>query len=164
LGGPISIGKFNKSREKLFFFWSQEFLPRKYPTDLVRRTFPTAAERQGDFSQTRDQNGALIPIWEPLHNRAPFPGNIIPSNRIDPVGQKLLSMFPLPNATDPARSYNALIQSTVDQPRIDSILRIDWNIGPKTQFYWRGINDYEAYKGDFNFVLASSSWPQLPIK
>jgi hypothetical protein len=164
LGGPISIGKFNKSREKLFFFWSQEFLPRKYPTNLVRRTFPTAAERQGDFSQTFDQNGALIRIWDPLNNRTPFPGNIVPPGRIDPVGQKLLDIFPLPNASDPARSYNALIQSTVDQPRIDSILRIDWNIGPKTQFYWRGINDREAFKGEFDFVLASSSWPQLPIK
>ncbi len=72
--------------------------------------------------------------------------------------------MPLPNAVDPARSYNALIQATVDQPRRDSILRIDWNIGPRTQFYWRGINDYEAYKGEFDFVLASSSWPQLPLK
>lgn len=69
LGGPVTIGKFNKSREKLFFFWSQEFLPRKYPTSLQRRTFPTAAERAGDFSDSRDQNGALIPIMDPLNNR-----------------------------------------------------------------------------------------------
>jgi hypothetical protein len=164
LGGPITIGKFNRNRDKLFFFWSQEFLPRKFPTNLVRRTFPTAAERQGDFSDSRDQNGALIPIWDPLNNRQPFPGNRIPANRIDKNGQALLGILPLPNAVDPARSYNALIQSTVDQPRRDSILRIDWNVGSRTQFYWRGINDYEAFKGEFDFVLASSSWPQLPIK
>jgi hypothetical protein len=163
IGGPVTIGKFNKSREKLFFFWSQEFLPRKYPTSLQRRTFPTAAERRGDFSQSFDQNGALIRITDPL-TRQPFPNNIVPTNRIDPIGQALLNILPLPNATDPSRTYNALIQSTVDQPRRDTILRIDWNIGPKTQFYWRGINDYEAYKGEFDFVLASSSWPQLPIK
>ncbi|MGH9626896.1 MAG: carboxypeptidase regulatory-like domain-containing protein, partial [Bryobacteraceae bacterium] len=164
VGGPITIGKFNKNREKLFFFWSQEFLPRKYPTSLVRRTFPTAAERQGDFSDSRDQNGALIQIRDPLNNKAPFPGNRIPADRIDPTGQALLNILPLPNASDPARSYNALIQSTVDQPRRDSILRVDWNIGSRTQFYWRGIQDYEAFKGEFDFVLASSSWPQLPIK
>lgn len=163
LGGPVTIGKFNKNREKLFFFWSQEFLPRKYPTSLQRRTFPTAVERQGDFSDSRDQSGALIPIWDPLNNRVPFAGNRVPSNRIDKNGQALLNILPQPNAVDPARSYNALIQSTVDQPRRDSILRIDWNIGQKTQFYWRGINDYEAFKGEFDFVLASSSWPQLPI-
>ena len=165
IGGPIYWpGKFNSNKEKLFFFWSQEFLPRNYPTNLVRRTFPTAAERQGDFSDSRDQNGALIPIWDPLNNRAPFAGNRVPAGRIDRNGQTLLNMLPLPNAVDPARSYNALIQSTVDQPRRDSILRIDWNVGPKTQFYWRGINDYEAFKGEFDFVLASSSWPQLPIQ
>lgn len=163
IGGPITFKNFNKNRDKLFFFWSQEFLPRNYPTSLQRRTFPTALERQGDFSQTFDQGGTLIPIWDPANNRTPFPGNRIPANRIDRNGQALLNIFPMPNATDPARSFNALVQSTVDQPRRDSILRIDWNIGPRTQFYWRGIQDYEAFKGQFDFVLASSSWPQLPI-
>ena len=163
VGGPVTIGKFNKNRDKLFFFWSQEFLPRKYPTNLVRRTFPTAIERAGNFSDSRDQNGTLIPIWDPLNNRVPFAGNIVPTNRIDKSGQALMNILPLNNAIDPARSYNALIQSTVDQPRRDSVLRIDWNIGSRTQFYWRGIQDYEAFKGEFDFVLASSSWPQLPI-
>ncbi len=164
IGGPVTIGKFNKDRDKLFFFWSQEFLPRRYPTSLQRRTFPTAAERQGDFSESRDQNGVVIKIADPLNDRQTFPDNRIPVSRIDKNGQALLNIFPAPNAVDPARSYNALIQSTVEQPRRDSILRIDWNIGPKTQFYWRGINDYEAYQGEFDFVLASSSWPQLPLK
>lgn len=164
IGGPVLLpGGFNKNRDKLFFFWSQEFLPRKYPTSLQRRTFPTAIERQGDFSDSRDQNGTLIPIWDPTNNRVPFPGNRVPANRIDGNGRALLNIFPLPNAVDPARSFNALIQATVDQPRRDSVLRVDYNIGPKTQFYWRGINDYEAFKGEFDFVLASASWPQLPI-
>lgn len=163
LGGPITIGKFNRSRDKLFFFWSQEFLPRKNPTTLERRTVPTALERQGDFSQTFDQNGQRINIIDPL-TRQPFPGNIVPPNRIDKAGQTLLNIFPLPNAVDPARSYNALFQDTVEQPRRDTILRVDWNIGPGTQFYWRGINDYEAFQGGFQFVLASNSWPQLPMK
>ncbi len=166
LGGPVILPgtDFNKDRNKLFFFWSQEFLPRKYPTSLVRRTMPTEAERRGDFSDTRDTNGQLIPIRDPLNNREPFPGNIVPQNRIDKNGQALLNVFPLPNTVDPRRTFNRVIQSTVDQPRSDSILRVDWNIGPKTLFYARGIQDYEAYKGEFDFVLASSSWPQLPIK
>ena len=40
IGGPVPAGKFNKNRDKLFFFWSQEFLPRNYPSSLQRRTFP----------------------------------------------------------------------------------------------------------------------------
>jgi hypothetical protein len=163
LGGPVPMGKFNKNRDKLFFFWSQEFLPRNYPTNLERRTFPTALQRNGDFSQTFDTNRTLIPIWDPLNNRVPFPGNIIPANRIDRNGQALLNIFPQPNAVDPTFNFNALIQAPVTQPRRDSILRIDYNLGSKTQFYWRGIQDYEAYKGDFGFVLASGSWGQLPI-
>ncbi|MBS1831522.1 MAG: TonB-dependent receptor [Acidobacteria bacterium] len=164
IGGPIPMGKFNKNRDKLFFFWSQEFLPRKYPSSLQRRTFPTQAQRNGDYSATRDTNNALILVQDPLNNKTPFAGNIIPANRIDRNGQSLLNIFPLPNANDPTNNFNALIQAPITQPRRDSILRVDYNIGPRTQFYWRGINDYEAYKGDFDFVLASSSWPQLPLK
>jgi hypothetical protein len=163
LGGPVPMGKFNKNRDKLFFFWSQEFLPRKYPSSLQRRTFPTALQRNGDFSQTFDTNRTLIPIWDPLNNRVPFPGNVVPANRIDRNGQALLNIFPQPNAVDPTFNFNALIQAPITQPRRDSILRIDYNLGSKTQFYWRGIQDYEAYKGDFDFVLASASWAQLPI-
>ncbi len=163
IGGPVPMGKFNKDKDKLFFFWSQEFLPRKYPSSLQRRTFPTALQRQGDYSQTFDTNRTLIPIWDPLNNRVPFPGNIVPANRIDRNGQALLNIFPQPNAVDPTFNFNALIQAPITQPRRDSILRIDYNITPKTLFYWRGINDYEAYKGDFDFVLASASWAQLPI-
>lgn len=168
LGGPVLLPatKFNRNRDKLFFFWSQEFLPRRYPTALVQRTFPTALERQGDFSQTRDQNLARIPIWDPLNNRAPFPNNIIPASRIDPVGRRLLEIFPLPTLTEDRfvrAGYNAEVQALVEQPRRDTILRIDYNFSPKTTFYWRGIQDYEAFKGDFGFVLASPSWGQLPI-
>lgn len=163
LGGPIPAGSFNKNRDKLFFFWSQEFLPRKYPSSLQRRTFPTALQRNGDFSQTFDTNRTLIPVNDPLNNRAQFPGNVIPASRIDRNGQALLNIFPQPNAVDPTFNFNALIQAPITQPRRDSILRVDYNIGSKTQFYWRGIQDYEAYKGDFDFVLASSSWAQLPI-
>lgn len=165
LGGPIYWpGKFNQNKDKLFFFWSQEFLPRNYPTDLVQRTFPTAAEKSGNFSASRDQGGVPIVVMDPLANRTPFAGNIIPASRIDKNGQGLLNILPLPNAPGVSTSYNSLIQAPVDQPRRDSILRIDWNIGSRTRFYARGIQDYEAYKGEFNFVLASSSWPQLPIQ
>jgi hypothetical protein len=174
LGGPVLIPGtgFNKSREKLFFFWSQEFLPRTRPSRLQRLTYPTELERRGDFSQTVDTNGARILIRDPLsglpcttaNQSGCFQGNVIPANRIDAAGQKLLSIFPLPNTTDPSHTFNSVFQAPIMQPRRDQILRIDWNISSTTQFYARAINDYEAFKGDFDFVLASSIWPQLPIK
>ena len=164
LGGPVIIPKLTKSREKLFFFWSQEFLPRKYPTRQGRLTFPTALERAGDFSQSMDTNGAVIPILDPLNNRQPFAGNRVPASRIDKNGQALLNVFPLPNTTDPSRTFNNVFQSTVDQPRREEILRIDWNAGPKTVFYSRWIGNHESFSGAYDFALASTIWPQLPIK
>jgi hypothetical protein len=165
IGGPVIIPGtgFNKNRDKLFFFWSQEYLPRRYPTRQGTLTYPTALERAGDFSKTFDTGGRLIVIRDPVTGLA-FPDNKIPTNRIDANGQKLLSIFPLPNFVDPTNNYNNVFQSTVDQPRREEILRMDWNISQKTTFYARGIQNYEAFKGDFNFVLASNIWPQFPIK
>lgn len=179
IGGPVIIPgtSFNKDRNKLFFFWSQEFLPRKYPTRQGTLNYPTALERAGDFSQSfSGVNSAGVPnkfyIRDPLKTgncnatdqTACFPGNIIPANRIDANGQKLLSLFPLPNFNNPTYAFNNVFQSTVDQPRREEILRMDWNISQKTTFYARGIHNNEQYKGDFNFVLASNVWPQFPIK
>ena len=164
VGGPVVFPGtgFNKNHDKLFFFWSQEFLIRTVPSSVSFQTFPTALERQGDFSQTVDQNGQPILIRDPQTN-APFPGNRVPAGRIDPRGQALLNLFPLPNAFDPAHSYNDAFQSPIDQPHSDMILRVDWNISSKTTFYARGIKDYQATRGGFGFVLASPAWPQLPV-
>ena len=165
IGGPVIIPgtNFNKNRDKLFFFWSQEYLPRLYPTRQGTITYPTARERAGDFSQSLDTNNRLIVVRDPVTGQ-PFPGNIIPANRIDPNGQKLLNIFPQPNFNNSANTFNNVFQSLVDQPRREEILRVDWNISDKTTFYARGIQNYEAFKGDFNFVLASNIWPQFPIK
>jgi carboxypeptidase family protein len=196
IGGPVIIPGtgFNKNRDKLFFFWSQEYLPRNYPTRIGNLTFPTQAERNGDFSSLltqsspvflRDPNIAITDVTKCERTPAkPTPGvnyqgacfrdpsratadnlqglNIIPLGRFDPNGQKLLNIFPLPNTN--GSNFNTVFQSSVNQPRREEILRMDWNIGSKTTFYARGIQNYEAYKGDFNFVLASDVWPQFPIK
>src|SRR5262249_10833697 len=164
IGGPvINPGtSFNKNKDKLFFFWSQEYLPRNYPTRQGTITYPTALERAGDFSKTLDTSGRLIVIRDPVTGQA-FADNKIPANRIDPNGQKLLNIFPLPNFVDPTNNYNNVFQSTVNQPRREEILRMAWNISQKTTFYARCIKSYEAFKGDFNFVLASNVWPQFPI-
>jgi hypothetical protein len=164
IGGPVIIPgtDFNKNRDKLFFFFSQEYLPRRYPTRQGTLTYPTELERKGDFSKSFNTGGSLIVIRDP-QTGLPFQGNVIPTSRIDANGQKLLSMFPGPNTVDPTNNFNNVFQSTVEQPRREEILRMDWNISQKTTFYARGIESYEAFKGDFNFVLASNVWPQFPI-
>jgi hypothetical protein len=162
IGGPIVLPKFNEGRNKLFFFWNQEFLPRTNPGNLERRTMPTEAERRGDFSQSFNTSGQLIVVRDPSTG-LPFPGNVIPSNRIDANGQALLNLLPTPNATDPLRQYNYTFQSSFEQPRNDQVVRVDWNIAPTTTFYSRVNFGYEAFKGGWGFVLNNANWPQLPI-
>src|SRR5215831_67013 len=97
VGGPIYIPhKFNNDRQKLFFFFSQEYLPNLTPNGPRNYTVPTALERNGDFSQSFDKTGKLITITDALA-KSPFPGNVVPSNRIDKNMQKLMNIFPLPN-------------------------------------------------------------------
>ena len=76
----------------------------------------------------------------------------------------MLNLLPLPNFVDPARNQsNYTFQSSYDQPRNDQVLRVDWNVAPKTTFYSRLNFGYEAYKGGWGFVLNNANWPQLPI-
>jgi hypothetical protein len=164
LGGPVIIPKtnFNRNRDKLFFFWSEEFLVRTVPSNVSYQTFPTALERQGDFSQSFNPNGALIAVHDPSTGN-PFPGNVIPANRFSAQGQELLNLFPLPNSPNAQHTFNSAFQSLIQMPRNDQVLRIDWNVSPNTHFYARGIKDFQAQRGGFGFVLASPSWPQLPV-
>src|SRR5262249_18383847 len=57
IGGPVGRPGHNN---KIFFFVSDEFRPRSAGGVLTQMRVPTDAERQGDFSQTRDNNGALL--------------------------------------------------------------------------------------------------------
>ena len=105
IGGPIMIpGKFNTSRKKLFFFYNYDGNPSTSgPSTPSTTTLPTALERAGDFSQSFTPGGALIVVRDPVTN-APFPNNIIPSNRINKNGLALLNAMP-PSAltrSDPA--------------------------------------------------------------
>jgi hypothetical protein len=130
IGGPAYVpGKFNRDKNKLFFFFSQEALRVKNPTAIAYTTMPSALERSGDFPQTLQPNGTLIPITDPITGK-PFPDNRIPGNRIDPNGQKLLSLFPLPNATNRAvtlGNYNYTFQEVKPDPLNETTFRVDYN-------------------------------------
>src|SRR5206468_6129843 len=77
IGGPLIIPgtRFNKARQKLFFFFSYDKL---YNSTVANNTYtvPTALERTGDFSKTVTTTGVLIPVFDPT-TQNPFPGNVI---------------------------------------------------------------------------------------
>ena len=97
IGGPLIIPgtNFNKSRTKLFFFFSYDRLRNKSIIDNTY-TMPSALERAGDFSQTVTTTGARIPIYDPT-TQTPFPDNRIPASMISRAGQAMLNLFPLPD-------------------------------------------------------------------
>jgi hypothetical protein len=93
LGGPVYIPKIYNGRNRTFFFTTYEGSIGGDSTTLFNPTVPVQAWRNGDFSN-------LLPgtvIYDPL-TKQPFPGNVIPGNRINPVAQKIQDRFyPLPN-------------------------------------------------------------------
>ncbi len=99
---------------------------------MVRLRLPTAAERQGDFSQSRDQNGNLITSIMDYTNGAPFPGNIIPQNRLYAPGLAVLNQYPMPNVTQaPGTNYNyQLNPAAYNQLTQQPAVRLDYQFTP----------------------------------
>ncbi|HEX2710814.1 MAG TPA: carboxypeptidase regulatory-like domain-containing protein, partial [Candidatus Acidoferrales bacterium] len=158
LGGPIYIpAKFNTNKDKLFFFWSDEYQRQLFPADgngnsIFRINVPTALERQGDFSQSVDKNGCPLTfaksgcpappqILDPI-TRQPFQaGGVlgrIPQNKLYGPGIKLLNLFPLPNAS--GTGFNYVYQPSGSVPRHEQVLRLDYNPTDKWRFYATWIN------------------------
>ena len=167
IGGPVYIPKkFNTSKSRLFFFASQEFTRQKVDSGNQFRNMPTALEREGNFSDSRDTNGRVITITDPT-TKAPFPGNIIPAARFDKSGQALLKFFPLPNYVepDPTLRYSQNYRATASgvRPRRNDMIRIDAYASQKLNGYFRWINDAELGEdpfGSFNFLYSPALTPQ----
>ncbi|CDM65033.1 TonB-dependent receptor [Pyrinomonas methylaliphatogenes] len=150
LGGPVQIPKLfpNRDRKRLFFFYSIERPYTITPVSPVRVTVPTERERRGDFSQTFTQSGQLIVIRDPLTGQ-PFPGNIIPPDRINKSGQALLNFFPLPNAQSSfaQTGTNYVMQESLHVPKLSNVARVDFRTDKDT-IYWKGqtwLSDTEGY-------------------
>jgi hypothetical protein len=148
-GGPVIIPgtEFNKSRDKLFFFWSQEYYRQLIPGGGIDQfRVPTALERQGDFSQTVDGNGNPLTIYDPSTGQ-PFPNNKIDPSTLSTSQQavftqvqKVLSLYPLPNVSG-AFGYNYATQLSFNNPRREDVLRLDYQINARNRFYGRWINN-----------------------
>jgi len=141
IGGPAI-------KNKLFGFFNYEKYLLRRSTPRIT-TVPIQEWRRGDFSNLRTAQGALIPVYDPATTapnpngsglvRTPFPGNVVPSSRFDPVTPKILDYYPMPNRPP----VNAFTQS---QNYSDSALnRTDW-----TQWNWRA--DYRLNDNHSVFV------------
>ena len=163
-GGPLLIPgtNFNKSRTKLFFFFSEEYLHTLTTGGVSSFNMPTALERAGDFSQTVTTTGVLIPVKDPTTGKV-LAGNKLPASQINPIGYAIMNLFPLPSTTDTTgrRQFNSQYQFNRERPREDRILRVDVNLGPKTTSYLRLIQDFQADRGVGATLNGGGGWGQF---
>ncbi len=152
LGGPIWMPKV-LDKGTLFFFASQEFTDDLRESTLVRNNMPTALERVGNFSQTYYGNaneqgqGTLQAIIDPLTGQA-FPGNVIPQNRINPLGAAMVNLLMMPNdihnpASNQYNAANNLVETLPLHSRTNTTLRLDVVLGERLRGSWRYIRDRE---------------------
>ena len=133
LGGPIYVPKrFNTAKDKLFFFYSEEWKYTRQGQTMVN-VVPTGAERAGDF------RGSSLPAPVDPLNGQPFADRVVPQARWSQNGPRLLKPYPLPNFLGPGGNYVANGMARTDYR--EELLRVDYNISQKTQLTYRFTND-----------------------
>jgi Carboxypeptidase regulatory-like domain/TonB-dependent Receptor Plug Domain len=169
VGGPFYIpGKFNASKNKVFFYWGEEWLKYNFQESgsslggAGLLLVPSVKMRQGDFSELLDPNNAFVTRKDAGGNKVPiyikdpqsanactaadqsgcFPGNIIPADRLSPNGVGILNAWPVPNLTNFIGGGNwfAAKRHTFDQ-RKDTV-SVDVNATDNHRFRFRFINFY----------------------
>jgi hypothetical protein len=108
VGGPIR-------REKTFFFASYSGLRQEETYYRNTAVVPTALERAGNFSQS------AIKPRDPLTN-APFPGDVIPSNRFDAAALAIQERY-VPASNLPNNFYEIRRPDPIDSD--EGTLKLD---------------------------------------
>jgi hypothetical protein len=180
IGGPVYIpGVFNEDKQKVFFFWSQEWQKRKDPVPEQLSRVPTALERRGDFSQSVDNNGNPWPYIRDWTTGLPCgPDNTagcfrdggvlgrIPESRWYPPGLNALNIYPMPNAEGLGGGLNYRSQAPSDQPRREEMLRLDVQATDRWRFMGRYMRDKDTQQlpyglpaGTLDDVAATFDYP-----
>ena len=130
LGGPIV-------KNKTFFFFSWERTAENLGLALVT-TLPTPAQRTGNFVGQRTIFDPATVRPNPNGSgfvRSPFPGNIIPADRIDSISAKLTAMLPAPISAGLANNFVSSPSQTDRIHRLDT--RGDQNISDNDKLFAR---------------------------
>jgi hypothetical protein len=163
VGGPIPGDWF---KDKLFFFAAQEWVDF-FQVATNTATVPTEAMRNGDFSQLLGPNPFYSTpqiIRDPLTGQ-PFPGNIIPANRLSPNGIALMKLYPSPTPGFQQGSANLIQESENPQDQRKDNLRFDYRLGNNHSFTWRYSKQnwvaIDAFRGSFPFARTDWDRPNV---
>ncbi len=184
IGGPIYIpDHFNTNKNKLFFFWSEEFQRQLVPGAVANLWIPTAAELTGDFSGDAtpgNPNGNLI--RDPDSGQPCTPTNhagcfayggilgVIPPDRLWGPGVAWMAKL---SALDPSaaaigtggtgNTFNYSSPTSVNSsrnPRREDTLRVDYNATSKLRFFGTYIHNAASAQSFFaGDLFPSSSFP-----
>jgi hypothetical protein len=153
VGGPII-------RDRTFFFGDYQGIRVRQPRN-VTSTIPTLAQRA--MVTTGDFSGLGTTIFDPTsvagNQRAPFPGNRIPSTRLDPAAVRLTGFLPAPTSAATTRNfvYNPKLEQRTDQFDV----RLDQNLGQSDRIFFKYSYD------DTNLInpglLPAPSNPGVPM-
>ena len=146
IGGPLFIpGVFNKTKDKTFFFWSEEWRRELVPGETFNSQEPSVQERTGNFSDVCP--GTDCPK-NPVTGQ-PFPGNNVP---ISPAAQIMMNaMIPPPNAGSGAQSFFDAAPATPTHWR-EELLRVDHNFTDNWRVFAHYIHD------SWNTVVPNALW------
>ena len=157
-GGPLFVPKVFNGKNRVFWFFAYEGMHDSDPANSPLETgnpenftsVPTLAERQGDFSQLL-QLGPNYTIYDPNTgalsgnqvSRQPFPNNVIPTDRLNPVALNYLKYFPLPNTPGNADGSQNYVINAVDSDVYDNELgRMDFNISDRNKLSFEARHNY----------------------
>lgn len=147
-GGPVWIPKIFNGKNRVFWFYSYEGIRQSEPEPTFS-TLPTAEERRGDFSGLL-KLGSAYTIYDPntgtlqsgAVRRTAFPGNIIPTDRLNPIALKILQSVPLPNQPGVLgeNNFNGTNNYFNNAVRADTFSghngRMDVNVSDRHKLFW----------------------------
>ena len=176
--GPLYIPKLYNGKNRTFFLANYEGYREGSPQPLIL-SVPSAEMRNGDFSKLVDASRNPITIYDPTTGRSingawtrdPFPGNVIPQNRINPISRKIASYYPVPNTNTPGQSSNQQnfffsgdASSAIDH-FYNFVFKIDQNLGSRHHVFFRSAsNDRTELRPTNGVASGPGADGQLPLK
>ncbi|HTX34289.1 MAG TPA: carboxypeptidase regulatory-like domain-containing protein [Bryobacteraceae bacterium] len=138
IGGPIK-------KNKLFFF-ADYLRTEDHEANANTETIPSPLSRTGNLSEALGGSSPAL-VYDPATGdpvtgvgRTPFPGNIIPTSRLNPIALKILALVPNPDIANystaaPSNNYFALLPFTKDNDFADG--KVDYTISEKDRLSGR---------------------------
>lgn len=184
VGGPVYIPKLYDGRNKTFFFVQHDHLKVPGSPNQLYNTLPTAMEKQGNFSQSFNNDGTPVTVYDPatvcgedgnpacavdsngnpIYVRQAFPGDIVPTNRWSSVAKALMPFFPDPtgSGTGPAHTNNYYAQGDGTNDWYEQTIKIDHNFTEKQRLMARYSLNYSISQGPNLWGSCPSSVASIP--